>query len=142
MALMPLCTIRKRTSCRRGSAVVPFSGLPSGSVGPVQKILKYQLTSEECQEAQDAYMRQTSADAAALGQIIESIFSGPDCSVHKSCWPVMRWYQELQHWSIRALMKYAYHQEQGRFEPPSGLQEDQRYKPVSFGEKNTDRTIP
>ncbi len=60
IALMPLCLIRNATSCRRGKAA--FSSPP----GPDQK---------------------TSAEAAARGQTMESRFSGPDCSVHNSCWP-------------------------------------------------------
>ena len=67
MACTPRCTIRKRRSCRRGSADDTFRGDPSGSVAPVQK---------------------TSADDAARGHAIESRFSGPDCSVQRSCWPV------------------------------------------------------
>jgi hypothetical protein len=43
-------------------------GVPSGRIAPVQK---------------------TSAELAARGQTMGSRFSGPDCSAHRSCWPVI-----------------------------------------------------
>lgn len=60
IALTPRWTILKRKSCKRGSAASPSSG---GDV-PVQN---------------------TSAELAARGQMIPSIFCGDDCSVHRSC---------------------------------------------------------
>jgi hypothetical protein len=69
IALTPLCTILYLKSCRRGNADETFRGLPSGRIAPVQK---------------------TSAELAARGQAIESRFSGEDCSVQRSCWPINR----------------------------------------------------
>jgi hypothetical protein len=66
MAFTPRCTYRYLRSCSLGRASFPSSGLPFGWTGPVQN---------------------TSADAAARGQIMLSILDGSDCSVHKSCWP-------------------------------------------------------
>ena len=37
IALTPRCTILKRTSCKRDSAVNTLRGLPSGRLAPVQK---------------------------------------------------------------------------------------------------------
>jgi hypothetical protein len=52
-------------TCKRGSASVTFNGAPVGCL-PLQNI---------------------SAEDAARGQTIGSRFSGPDCSLHKSCSP-------------------------------------------------------
>lgn len=57
----PRCCIRNETSCRRGSADVIFPP------GPLQK---------------------SSAEDAARGQIIGSMFEELDCSVQRLCWPV------------------------------------------------------
>jgi hypothetical protein len=66
MAFTPLLTILYLRSWIRGSASITFLLLPSGNVAPVQS---------------------TSAELAALGQMMESIFSGEDCSAQSSCWP-------------------------------------------------------
>ena len=66
LAPTPFSRSRYRSSCRRGSAVLTSSALPSGCFA-VQKV---------------------SAEVAARGQTVESRLSGPICSVQSSCWPV------------------------------------------------------
>ena len=66
LAPTPFSSSRYRSSCRRGSAVLTSSALPSGCFA-VQKV---------------------SAEVAARGQTVESRLSGPICSVQSSCWPV------------------------------------------------------
>lgn len=77
IAFTPRATMRNCRSCKRGSAVsepaAVFRCEPSGSVAPVQK---------------------TSAEVAARGQAMGSRFEGPDCSVQRSCSPVVKMHDE------------------------------------------------
>lgn len=99
MVCTPLCWKRNDRSCNLGSTAEMFCP------GPVQK---------------------SSADDAARGHEMGSMFEGPDCSVHSKCWPG---YGQVSETTLSFKHRCNYLQERAWLDLRSGSRQDQTSRP-------------